>query len=528
MRPDTRKKAVVALDEVRTDARIALQGTRAIWANIERFLPKHPKEEPADYERRSKCSEFFNAYGRTVRGMAGLPFAKPPVLSDETPKVLKQHWENIDGRGNSGIMWTRQAFEEALGIGGVIGVVDVQPTAAGVGKFVSAADEERDGVRPYWRRFTVESLMSWRTVIDRGQERPSQIVLRETYDDEDGEFGDIERVRYLVYRHPLGSINADTGVRRDDAAVTLQVYEQVTEKEQVVFLPGEVRRITNVSGIPVEVYLGGHPTSDMTALPTLLDLLDTNLGLLRVSNNRRWLMELCCVPIPVRKGGPPIKAVGSGDARKKPDETIAPNRMQIVGPDGDFYWAEPKGTAFGPSADEIKMLEARMAALGLAFLASDTRAAETARAKEIDATVQNSSLAAMCDTFDDWVERMMLRHAEFLRVQITDAGGGVSGGEFQTNRDYQMVTADPAKIEGYSKMAERGQLTLETLWRIMQDAGALPDDFDAKQERERLAFDIQPVREESPYRDDDEGDDDEETEAERVAREERERLPVAA
>jgi hypothetical protein len=493
--PNIRRKESSAMLDIWEDCRRGFTGTRAILEAVERYLPAHPKEKAIDYKRRAGCAEWYNMFGRTVRGMASLPFSREPTLAKNVPQLLRDHWEDADGSGTHGNVWAHKAFERGLQMGVHVTVVDVPPTRNGTGQPLNAKEEEDEGVRPYYRDYAPEDVISWRIGVVRGRQVLRQVVLREKNEQDHGAFGTRMQERYLVYRREdIPTVGGDV------TSITAQVYLYVEKsgRKDAQFVPdGPPRVITNVDRIPVEAYIPGEVTSEFTGYSPLIDLLDNNIGHFRVSNNRRWLMELCCVPTPVKKGGSGVarsaakSEAASGETNQrqaKPNEGYGPNVMMILPHDGDFVWREPQGTAFVPSEHEIKMLEQRGAALGLAFLASDTRAAETAKAKELDSAVQNATLAAACDKFDDFVERCLSLHAQFMKKSVVGVGGVQSGGEFSTNREYERITMDPAMLARLSDMETRGQLTLETLWWFMKRAGELPDDFDPVKEKERLAL----------------------------------------
>jgi hypothetical protein len=249
--------------------------------------------------------------------------------------------------------------------------------------------------------------------------------------------------------------------------------------------------VTNVDRIPFVWRIFGRKTSDMTGITPLIDLLDLNLGHFRVSSDRRWLMHLSCVPVPVEKGGLGLNLKGKkDDAVEQPvrSEGFAPNVLKRVATDGDFKYVEPTGTAFEPTGKEIGEIEKRMAAIGLAFMAAETRSAETAYAKRLDSAVQNATLTASADTLDDMIEEALSIHAQMMKVAKVDSGGELSGGSWKTSRDYEKVVMTSQMLDSYAKMHTNNQLTFETLWDILEDAGALPESFDAEAEKAALVL----------------------------------------
>src|SRR6185436_2923447 len=64
-------------------------------------------------------------------------------------------------------------------------------------------------------------------------------------------------------------------------------------------------------------------------------------------------------------------------------------------PEKPVYWLSPDISVLEPAMKSLQNNEAAQGAAGLSFLAPETRAAETAVAKRIDASAQNATLATV-------------------------------------------------------------------------------------------------------------------------------------
>lgn len=473
----TPRQEVLDAGYVWEDCRLVYVGTRALFQYIDRYIPKHPKEKASDYARRAKFTRFYNAFGRTVRGVAGLPFRQPPTYGDDIPPLVREQCEDIDGEGTSLDVFARRLFEDAL----TTGTAGILVDAPVVDRVLSRAEEEDLGVRPYWRAVSCEDLVSWSETRINGRRTIVQLVLREQHEKLAGTFTVEHTTSYRVYR------------RTEQGTIVTQQHEEVTDKSnRVTYVPGPEVVVANITRVPYVPLLLGLRTSTMTAFTPLLDLLDTNLQHFVNSSDRNWLMHLCCFPTPVRKGSLVNPAGNNADAAQasaKSTDVWGGNVMLRVPADGDFFYREPSGSAFQPTGQEIEKLEQRMAALGLAFLASDTRAAETAEAKRLDAAVQNATLSACADALDDAIMQALAIHAQFLKKAVRKSGTGVwSGGTWNTSKDYEQQLLSPQMLDTYSRMEQSGQLTLRTLWRVMGTLGALPDDFNPEDEEKALTL----------------------------------------
>lgn len=475
--PASRRVEVNAMMGLYEDARTAARGSRAILESVKKYLPKHPKERPADYARRSQYTEFYNAFGRTLRGIAALPFTTKPTLKD-VPKRTLQQLEDIDGEGASLDVFAQRLLIEGLTVGAMMYLLDAPQSDGNL----TVLQEEEKGIRPYWLMVRAEQICSWRIGRVNGKRRLTQLVIRQEYDKPVGTFQNTVGVRYIAYVY-----NQDTGQVWTQRFVEESHHGKTTVVEETP--PSQVH---NTDRIPFFIRTLGIETSDMTAITPLIDLLDLNLGHFRVSSDRRWLMHLSCVPVPVETGGTMLNTgkKKDDDAVDQPrrNETYGPNVLKKLPAGGDFKYVEPTGTAFGPTGEEIREIEKRMAAVGLSFMANESRGAETATAWQIDAAMQNATLSSCVDMAENLIDEGLSVHAQMNREAVKMPGGKLSGGTWRATRDYTKTVLSPQMLDAYSRMEQAGQLTLETLWGILERYEALPDGFDAKKELRKLAM----------------------------------------
>ncbi len=486
-RPDWRDPASAAMLDVWSRCRDAYEGTDALLANARRYLPKHPKEKPADYAARCAHSAVFNAYGAVIAGLTGLAFAKPATLGADVPKAIRDHAENIDGRGRTLPLFARDLTKDGLTVGstGFMVLYPPRPESA-------TAKDEQDGLlRPYWIDLKVEDILSWDEATIGAKVMTTQLVFRERVRVRHGRFGNRTVVRFREFRHdvtgPLGLLEP----------VTYAVWEERTRTdrpgkrtecvllEEGTLVNGRGAPFSRIPFIPVIL---GDPTSLVTARPSLKNLLDLMLKLFRIDSDRTFLMHLACVPIPVRKG---YVAPRDASGKPQPGGVAASNVLMDLPADtpqasgASFSWAEITGSAFEPTQREIEKLKADMGAVGLQFLAPSTRAAETEGARRLDARIENASLSSTISTVEAAVEEGLKLHAEYMGIELV-TNGEQSGGSFTANRDYERTVLSEAMIKVYSDLVLADQMTLETFYLILQQGRALPDGFDVAKEVSRL------------------------------------------
>ena len=178
------------------------------------------------------------------------------------------------------------------------------------------------------------------------------------------------------------------------------------------------------------------------------------------------------MPVAVRVGY--VKQRGVDDV-----QAIGGNVLIDVPKEGDFKWASPPATAFEPTERELSMLERQMASIGLAFLQSETRAAETAEAKRLDTAAQNATLATAANGLQDAAELPLEFHAAYRNQD---------GGSLEVARAYEATVMDPRMLDALSQLEVRGQLDLETLLRAIKSGGVLPEDAEVEEIMARLVL----------------------------------------
>lgn len=439
-------------------------GTLSMRDAGERFLPRFPREDPDGYATRRGQAVLFNALKRTVGGLVGMVMRKDPVLGEDVPVAVRGtddagrggHWENIDAAGRHGAVFARDVFEASLRDGHTLIFVDFPPVD---GSVRTRAQELEAGLRPYWTHYLKQDLLSFRTQMVNGAPVLTQAVLRETVTVHEGAFGERPAEQVRVYR-----VAAKEGGGPGEREVVWEVWRKARETGAASGETWEKQEdaggrlsIPVIPLVPVYANRTGFLMSD----PPLLDLALENVNHYQVRSDRQTCLHIASVPIPVFIG---IDA--EGDVKVGSDMAI---KLPLH---GDAKYLEPQGAALESSRLELQDILQNMAALGLAMLQRDTRAAETAEAKRIDKSETNSRLGSAARGLQDGVETALGYHALWI--------GETDGGSCAVNRDFEDQEMDPAMVKELSAMVGADQLDLETLWDMMKQGGLLPENFDAE------------------------------------------------
>ena len=378
-------------------------------------------------------------------------FRRNPVLQEDVPSSLVDHWENIDNAGTHGDVFTKQVFHDAM-VAGHAGIfVDFPPSEPGLNR----AAEIALGLRPFWRHIAKENMISWRTQLVNGRLVLTQLVLNEPTVLPIGAYGEREVDRYRVLRLTIEGVMWD-------------LFEANKQSDPVRIDGGQM---VGVKEIPfVAVY--ANPTGFLQSKPPLMDLAWLVIAHYQTNSDMLHAAHIANTPVPVFIGVEVDEKVVFG-----PNTVI-----NIENPEGDAKWLETEGGAINTTKTILGDMRTEMSVLGLGILERRPMTAETATAKRIDRSEKDSQLSTAARSLEDGIERALGFHAQFMG--IADENG--DGGSVTLNRDYQELTLTPEQIRVYSDVVKERQLSPETLWSVLLEGNALPSDFDVAQELTRI------------------------------------------
>lgn len=444
-RPDYRDNLAVRQQADVTTVRDVSQGTRHMRECGETYLPKFAQEDSDDYDRRKKKAVLFNAVKRTCEGLTGMIFRTDPALEADVPQELAQDWENIDLTGRHAAVFLKDVTKDAIYDGHTCVHVDMPATE---GQFRSARQERAAGVRPYWIHVLKEDVMSVRWEVIAGQPTLTQVVYRESATKPVGVFGQTTAERYKVLR--IGSFE------------TWEKQEGAGGKDTFVLVDfGAV----SLDYIPF-FFLYTNRVGFAESVPPMIDLAYENIDHWQTRNEHKESLSRARIPMPFFAGFEDDVKWGPNYSIHTPNENAKASML------------ESSGAALDASRQDLLDCEARMAALGLAMLVRETRSAETAEAKRLDAGQEDSQLATFARGIGDGAEACLQATADYRNLEVT-------GGSVVMNADFRDVELSPQMVTAIEGWVKDGKLTLETAYRWIQQ-GRLPDDFDPEAEAEAV------------------------------------------
>jgi hypothetical protein len=465
----TRPEAMAVRDDL-TLLSDELAGTRRMWAQSQaaKYIRKWADEKQAVYDIRRICETFFEGLGRVLSAAVGMLFAKPPQIDWRTSEAaMKPDWENLDNQGTAGEVLVKRFADMAVRDGLATILVD-HPTmpkdANGNPITLTAEQEAAFGLHPRWGLYARAAAINWFDDTVQNKRILTDLILEEATVKRMGRFG-VTAVRR--YRHLT--------LQAGPAAWLL--YEETKEAGQGGFRTVASGVFKNREGetrdtLPVAIAYTGRTTGPMDATIPLMGVAWANLAHWQMSTNLRFYRDLCAFPQAVVVGEL-AQELGAAGAAMPGKVRVGP--MAVVHLKGDgatFDWKGPPTEAFTPLENGVKEKLEQIGQLGMAFLVSDTRAAETAAAKQLDATAENSTLSTARQGIQDAVNLALEIHAWFRGIAKADAP------TITINNDFDNTVMDPQSMLAYVTAFKDAGLPIRLLLEAWQRGGRIPVDTD--------------------------------------------------
>ena len=418
-------------------------GTKTMRDAGERFLPRFARESDDDYITRKASAVAYNATKKTIEGLVGMVFRKDPRVPAEMPPEVLEDLKDIDRMGQNLSSFARKLAADIWRDGYAWVHVESPNVAAS-----SLAEQRARGLRPYWVPIKAQDAINWQYEIIDGRAKLTLFVYKESATVPVGDYGSNEVTRYRVLRP--GSYEVWEPATDETSRGKKMKWAMVEE--------GTV----DLDEIPV-VFCAAMSDEPYTAHPPLLDIAH-----LQVAHYRRHSAYDRALDYAI----PMIVVTGEQASSVE----VGPSRaLFLPNPEARAEMLEMQGPALTANREQLMDYKRDMAQLGLNMLMRETSAAETAEAKRLDRSGQDSILAAFASAYEDALNMALYYHLQY-RGLVWD-GEGIA-----LNRDYVAEPMDAATIQTLSLLVSSGQMRLETLWDILMQGEVLPANFDPEVE----------------------------------------------
>lgn len=453
-----------------TKIQTVLDGTDAMRAAGQAYLPQHDKESDDAYRERLERATLFNMTKLTLDSWVGRPFSEPVKFKDDVPAEIMELTENIDTLGSHVQVFARNWFREGMAKGFSHVLVDMPRLGEGPR---TLADDRTDGVRPYWVHVRPEQLFFADAEVVGGEEVLTEIRYVEYVKKRDGfALFEVPQIKRMV----LG-----------DGVVEVEVYEEAKTKSRKKAWQQVDSYTMEIDRIPLVTFYADRGAL-MESTPPLADLADLNIAHWQSVSDQRAVLTVARFPILACSGG-----TDENNAL-----VVGPNRW-LYTPDaaGRFYYVEHSGKAISAGLDDLTELARQMGEYGSEWLKKRPNR-ETATARSLDTSEATSALQDATLRFQDALENVLRLTAHWLGL---DDGGSVVV--------HNTWSTPPASDNGLRVLIEARKnkdLSREAFLAELKRAGLLDEDFDIEADGARLEselMDMFPMPEEQEDEEDD-------------------------
>ena len=405
-----------------------VEGTSKIRGKARIYLKQEPREEDESYDVRLSRSVCPPYYLRMERMLAGMLTRKPVRLSD-VPDNIEEELFDVDLEGNNLTNFVYNISRLCIRYGHV-GVL---------------VDAPAEGGRPYWIPYTPRDIIGWRTEIENGLRKLTQLRLTERIVKPKGMYGEetIEQIRVLE----PGTFSI---FQRNDDGDFKKVDEGTTSLD---FIPFSVA-YSNKVGI-------------YESRPPLEDIAELNIKSYQIQSDYDNQLHISAVPMLAFYGFPAAAeevAAGPNEALSLPEGSSA-------------SYIEPNGNSFTAQEKRIDKLEYQINELGLAAILGQKMSAETAQSKRIDRSQGDSTMMVLSQQIQDLLDNCLKFHAAYEKQNIA--------GTTFVNRDFVDTSLEPNQIDALLKIYAAGVIDQEELLKKLIEGEVLSEDIDIEEMLDR-------------------------------------------
>ena len=424
--------------------RDAYAGQEALIANSTDYVPALDGQSPSEYMNYVRRALYFNATAKTVQGMIGSCFRRPPtivagnaeqLLSDVTLTVLS--FEGL----------SKEAMREGLI----------------TGRYGLLCDYSIQENRPYLIPYIAENIINWSVDRIEGRSIITMVALAEM-----GYVADADDPYVKKPQQRIRVLSLEEGV------YVVRVYVKINEganKDNYVL----VEEVTpTISGSTLDyipfVCINSNLIGMSVEKPPLLDLIDVNLHHWRLSCDYNHGLHYTGLPTAIAAGFPKSNdgyKIGSGAAWWSEDS------------DAKASFLEFKGEGLGAMQTALSEDEDKMAALGGRLLEKQKTQAEAAAAIKLRTAGDQATLSGITATLDRGLTQAMGLLNAWLGVPTDEAA-------VILNNDFFSDEMDATEAEKLMHIVQAGYMTVDNLLFLYERGELLRPNTDPSDEKELL------------------------------------------
>ena len=405
------------------------EGTYKIRSEHRKYLPQLEREVDDSYDRRLSRSNVVPFMQRIEKMLAGM-LVRKPVRLDGVSDLVREQLFDVSLEGDDLNVWLYTTARTVISYGHCGVLVD--------------APKDGDKVRPYWVTYEPKNILGWRTEVIDGVRQLTQLRLMEHVVEPDGKYGEkiVKQIRVLEPgRFEIHRKNKKGEYKLHDEG-------EMSIKDKFPFSVAYSNR--------VGYYESRSP---------LYDIAELNLKHYQIQSDLDNILHISSVPLLAVFGYPNSDEITTGpsEALSLPPES----RMEYISPSSDSYESQFR---------RLEDLKDQINTLSLAAVLGQKLVGETAEAKRIDRSQNDSTMMVVAQQMQDLIDNCLKFHSEYLNEP--------NAGSSFVNRDFVTARLEPQEIQSLLALFTAGTISQETLLTQLSSGEILGDDFDVEEEVE--------------------------------------------
>lgn len=443
-------------------------GQDAIHSAGSKYLPRLADQTSTEYDSYKNRTPFYNATWRTIVGLQGMLFRKPPHM--ELPPVIEPMMDNVTLDGTPMHMFALELAEECLKLGrvGVFTDYPMVDTSA-----ATKADALEKNYRPLLKLYRAKSIINWKTRTINNATILSMVVLKECVPSPVDEYEDKDDFQYRVLDlvdRDLGDGVVKTVYRVRVIVIKKDASGRETEEtisETFPMIDGQ-----HLDSIPFQ-FIGVDDVNWRVDEPPLIDLVDLNLSHYRTAADYEHGCHFTGLPTPVISGYTPESTEDGTPAKFYIGSMTA---WVFPRSDATASFLEFKGEGLNALEKNLSKKEAQMAILGARMLeVSRGNGVESANTAAIHRSGEQSMLSSVAQAISIAVTKVLKVFAKF-------AGADDSKIKFELNRDFFPAPMDALTLTALIAGWQNGAISYETLFENLKKGEIVKPDVTSEAE----------------------------------------------
>jgi hypothetical protein len=278
-----------------------------------------------------------------------------------------------------------------------------------------------------------DEVINWKYTYENGKLKIYRVVLEETVQEDDGDFGTKEIVQHRVFEIGGGYLMRET---------TRGTYAKVEDSEWY----------NDLNHIPLVPFYA-KKTGVYESQPPFKSIYDLNW---RLYNYDSWQWRNFAYA-----GNPILKIWGETEDQKEgAQQVMAVNRAMRFSSkdDGDAEWLEFSGTNIQKLSEEIEKIKRDISTMGVSMLTSKhDKTTQTATERAIDAAQEEGSISSMAVSLEYALNKA------YAIYQEMSGGAEPIGDEISVNREFITQLLEAQDVQQLTSLYLNGVISKDKL-----------------------------------------------------------------